>query len=74
MIKVFLTNNQGFKWYEDNQIYVKGFAFYNNEYFSKNEFISLISEREQLGQLEALVPFLNGSFSIVMFDPYVGVI
>lgn len=67
MIKLELKNNNGFKWYSKNGIYVKGFAFDRGKQFYKGEkLIELFRNINLVEDFEKILLELNGSFAIVV--------
>jgi asparagine synthase (glutamine-hydrolysing) len=53
-------------WVRDNETYVRGDAFYKEEYRSSEELVILIQETDGIKELSEFLSSLNGFFSIVI--------
>ncbi len=62
MIKLYYNN--AYKWYNKDKIHVIGFAFFEDKFYSNEQFLQLISENK----LDNIIDKLNGCFSIVIED------
>ena len=65
MIKVDFIINKGFKWYNKNNIFVKGFLFDSNQhYYEKEELIHYFKEVKNKNDLLNKISNSNGLFTI----------
>lgn len=53
-------------WARCSDVYVRGHAFYDEEYKNSEELASLVEDTKSLGELSSLLSSLNGIFSIVV--------
>lgn len=60
MIKLYYNN--AYKWYNEKNIYVIGFAFFENKLYLDEQFLHLVIENN----LNEIIDKLNGCFSIVI--------
>lgn len=61
-----LTNNNGFKWYSEDNLYVKGYFFLNGQFYKDEETLICFKEVPNYKSFTSLVSQLNGCFSVVM--------
>ena len=67
MIEIKLRNNNGFKWFSQNNIHVKGYIFdEKNNLLEKEEFVNFLLEIKDFNYFRKTIERLNGIFSIII--------
>lgn len=67
MIKVYLSYNQGYKWFVKDDIYVKGFLFTEEETLLKgNDLIDYLSQIDSFEDFNKQLNRANGLFSVII--------
>lgn len=64
-IKIKLNYNNAFKWINEDNIYVIGYAYHKNKLLNEAEFLNLVKETKTEKDIIKLVKQLNGAFSII---------
>lgn len=67
MIKVYLSYNEGYKWFSENNISIKGYAFTaENQLLEKIDLIHYFSDLSSFDEFQWKIKQLNGLFSVVI--------
>ena len=72
-MEIFTKKNNGFKWYKNDSVSVKGY-FYdsNNIFYEKQNAVNFLSSIRNLDNFKFILPQLNGVFTIILFiDDYI---
>ena len=64
-MKVYLSNNRGFLWYQKNNLFFKGYFFIEDTFYEKENALNYISKIVNYEDLKKFIAKINGVFTIL---------
>ncbi len=65
-MNIYCQNNKGFKWYQDNDVFVKGYLFdKKNKLFKDKDLIEFFQNAKTLIEFESILKEANGFFIVI---------
>lgn len=66
MKKIILTKNYGYEWFQENNIYFKGYFILKNKIYKKQDAIKKLAEIKNENELNDLLNEINGVFAFII--------
>lgn len=63
---IILNNNKGFKWYTNEKCNFKGYFYYKDNYYEKEDALDLLSRIDSYDEFRNLINQINGCFAIII--------
>jgi asparagine synthase (glutamine-hydrolysing) len=61
--KILFKDEHAFSWYNDGKIFVKGYGWFNGEYFEKEKLLTFFSRIKSIDELTSILKIFNGCFA-----------